>query len=72
MGDSTRSPPPATVIFTMRLWQEPLDAEKKEWRGEVKNLSTNEVRYFRQWDEIASLVVKMLREESESSKSWHK
>ena len=60
MQDISRSPP--TVIFTLRLWQEPLDHDRSEWRGEVKNLSTGEVRYFRKWEEIAALVPKMLHD----------
>lgn len=58
MQESTRSPP--TVLFTLRLWQEALGNERCEWRGEIKNLSTGEVRYFRTWDEIGVLIPPML------------
>jgi hypothetical protein len=34
-------------IFTLRLWLEQLDNEVFEWRGEIKNTSTGEIRYFR-------------------------
>ena len=34
-------------LFTLRVWLEPLDQAASEWRGEVKNTSTGEVRYFR-------------------------
>ena len=44
MQEISRSPP--TVLFTLRFWQEALDDTRSEWRGEVKNLSTGEVRYF--------------------------
>jgi hypothetical protein len=63
MGDkykSSRSPP--SIILTLRLWQESLGNEQSEWRGEVKNLTTGEVRYFRQWEEIAVLVPRMIEE----------
>ena len=62
MKDNSRSPP--TVLFTLRFWQEPLDAQRSEWRGEVKNLSTGEARYFRRWEEIAALVQRMLDNEN--------
>ncbi len=58
MKEISRSPP--TNIFTLRLWHEPLSEGKGEWRGEVKNIATGEVRYFRKWDEIAVLVAEML------------
>ena len=60
MQEASRSPP--TVIFTLRLWQEPLGDGRSEWRGEIKNLSTGEVRYVRLWEEIAALVPEMLGE----------
>ena len=63
MKDSSRSPP--TTLFTLRIWLEPLGEDSDEWRGEVKNLFTGEVRYFRRWDEIAELVWVMLSRESD-------
>lgn len=60
MQEISRSPP--TVVFTVRLWQEPLTDDESEWRGTIKNLSTSEVRHFRTWDEIAVLVPRMLYE----------
>ena len=58
-GQSLSTP---TTLFTLRLWQEPLGNGQSEWRGEIKNLTTGEVRYFRRWEEIAGLVVAMLVE----------
>lgn len=58
MKDVTRLSP--TNLFVLRLWQEPLDEQRSEWRGEIKNVSSGEVRYFRTWEEIASLVPEML------------
>ena len=58
--ESSRSPP--SIILTLRLWQESLGNEQSEWRGEVKNLTTGEVRYFRKWEEIAALVPRMIEE----------
>lgn len=57
----TRSPP----LFTIRLWQEQIDAEHVEWRGEVKNLASGEVRYFRDWQALALLLPRMLGEQAD-------
>lgn len=54
-----RSPP----VFTIRLWQEKLDANHVEWRGEVKNIVSGEVRYFRDWNTLARLLPHMLNDE---------
>ncbi len=61
MQEISRAPPSA--LFTLRLWREELDSQRSEWRGEVKNLATGEVRYFRRWEEIADLVQRMLDSE---------
>lgn len=63
MQETTRSPP--TVLFTLRLWQESLDNERSEWRGEIKNLTTQETRYFRMWEEIAAFIPLMLANDEE-------
>ena len=60
MQEASRSPP--TVLFTLRLWQEPLDESRTEWRGEIKNLASGEARYFRRWDEIPILISRMVEE----------
>jgi len=52
--------PPPAIVMTLRLWQEVIDPQQSEWRGEIKNLATGEVRYFRAWGEIAEIVANML------------
>ena len=52
-------------LFTLRLWQEVLDGEEWEWRGEIKNTSTGELRYFRDWHALVHLLPKLLSEPSE-------
>jgi hypothetical protein len=49
-------------IFTLRLWQEPVDDEVFEWRGEVKNTASGETRYFRDLHRLAELLPVMLVE----------
>jgi len=39
-------------LFTLRLWLEPLDDERSEWRGELKYTATGEIHYFRRWDQL--------------------
>jgi len=63
MQGTSRAPP--TVVFTLRLWCEPLGNSQSEWRGEIKNLSTEEVRYFRQWEELSMLIPRMLYNKGE-------
>ncbi len=65
MKHLSRSPP--AVILTLRLWYEPLDDNRSEWRGEVKQLASGEVRYFRRWEEIALLVPEMIGDWPEGS-----
>jgi hypothetical protein len=54
------------VIFILRLWREPINDEQNEWRGELKNLTTGEVRYIRLWEEIGQFIPAMLGENPES------
>jgi hypothetical protein len=49
-------------LFTLRLWQEVLNDEQVEWRGEVKNTKTGETRYFRDWQVLAHLLPTMVAE----------
>lgn len=51
-----------TVLITLRLWAEPLDNHHHEWRGEIKNVATGEVRYFRRWEDLPHLVPSMLHD----------
>ena len=67
MKRAARSPP--TVILTLRLWHEPVGPDQGEWRGEIKNLSTGEIRYFRRWDEIATLARRMMGANPANSRS---
>jgi hypothetical protein len=59
---ASKRPPYRLCLFTLRLWQEVLDGEQCEWRGEVKNISTGELRYFRDWHALVHLLPKLLSE----------
>jgi hypothetical protein len=49
-------------LITLRLWQEEIDGDLWEWRGEVKNISTGEFRYFRDFSVLANLLSMLLTE----------
>jgi hypothetical protein len=55
-------PQPAarTHLFTVRVWLEELRAGQTEWRGEVHEVVSGEVRYFRDWPTPVALVQAML------------
>jgi hypothetical protein len=55
-------PPYQHHLFTLRLWQEALSGEEWEWRGEVKNTRTGELRYFRDWQALVLLLPMLLAE----------
>jgi hypothetical protein len=48
-------------LFTLRLWQEAVSERQYEWRGAIKNTSTGEVRYFREWEALVALLPAMLQ-----------
>jgi hypothetical protein len=52
--------PPPAIMMTLRLWLEVMGPQQSEWRGEIKNLTTGEARYFRRWEEMADIVRSML------------
>jgi hypothetical protein len=46
--------------FTLRLWLEVIEGEQVEWRGELRNTSTGEIRYFRQGPMLLDLLTVMM------------
>lgn len=50
-------------LFTVRVWQEAINVDSVEWRGEVKHLASGRVRYFREWQQLPILLQKLLAEE---------
>ena len=53
---------PRSYLFTVRVWQEEIGHEQDEWRGKVQLLTNGEVRYFHDWQVLASLLLAMLAE----------
>lgn len=52
--------PRRTQLFTLRLWAEDLDGEHTEWRGELHHVTSGELRYFRDWSTLVSILLAML------------
>jgi hypothetical protein len=61
-------PPARTHLFTVRMWLEELGAGQTEWRGEVRDVVSGEVRYFRDWPTLVALVQAMLP--TKENTSW--
>ena len=60
-------PPARTHLFTVRVWLEELGAGQTEWRGEVRDVLSGEVRYFRDWPALVTLLQAMLPKKDNSS-----
>lgn len=65
MGEAQRS---RTDLFMVRVWLEDLGNGKTEWRGQVKQVMSGEVRYFREWSVLIMILQEMLAEPEEVSK----
>ncbi len=44
----------------VRVWLEDLGVGKTEWRGQVKQVMSGEVRYFREWTNLITILQEML------------
>ncbi len=56
----TAHPPSRTHLCTVRVWREDLGEGRMEWRGEVQEVVSGEMRYFRDWHTLLALVQAML------------
>jgi hypothetical protein len=52
--------PSRSHLFTVRVWREDLGHSQSEWRGEVQEVESREVRYFRDWPMLLTLLQAML------------
>jgi hypothetical protein len=52
--------PSRSHLFTVRVWREDLGHSQSEWRGEVQEVESREVRYFRDWQTLPALLQAML------------
>ena len=51
---------PRTHLFTVRVRIEHQGDGKTEWRGQVKQVMSGEVQYFRDWTTLISYLTAML------------
>jgi hypothetical protein len=62
----TAHPASRSHLFTLRVWREDLGHSQSEWRGEVRDVESREVRYFRDWSTLLTIVQAMLLEKEGS------
>ncbi len=62
----TAHPPARSHLFTLRVWREDLGHSQTEWRGEVRDVESREVRSFRDWSTLLTIVQAMLLEKEGS------
>lgn len=48
--------PYQTRLFRLRLWQEPVDANASEWRGQITCVQTGQVQSFRTWAQLVAAI----------------
>ncbi|RMD63724.1 hypothetical protein D6833_05335 [Candidatus Parcubacteria bacterium] len=49
-----------SLLFTVRLWPEEVDAGQVEWRGEIRHVLSGDARYFRDWPTLIEHLVALL------------
>jgi hypothetical protein len=47
-------------LFLVRLWLEDLGADQQEWRGRVQHILSGQVRYFREWAVLETILRNMV------------
>ena len=52
--------PQSSLLFTLRLWAEPIDSDQVEWRGKLQHVLSGEVRYFRDWPGLIKMLAELL------------
>jgi hypothetical protein len=57
---------PDSHLFTVRLWAEDLDADQREWRGQVQHVLSGETRYFRNAAGLYGILLAIMMEQVES------
>ena len=52
--------PNGSNIFVLRVWLEELGNGQSEWRGQLQQVSSGEVHYFRDWQTMIGYLMEML------------
>ena len=50
-------------LFTVRIWKEDLDDNHNQWRGKLQHVSSGEAYYFKAWEELVELLLRLLMEQ---------
>lgn len=66
MNDET---PPASHLFTLRVWPEKEEGGEIRWRGKLHHVPSGEIRYFRGWASLLPLLLDLLRRNNQSPES---
>ena len=53
--------------FVVRIWREDLGNGRSEWRGQVQNVLSHQVRYFRDWPTLTTCFLEMLADPPNTS-----
>ena len=48
-------------LFMLRLWAREDEDGRVQWRGQLRHINNNEVRYFQDWPALIPLLLTMLR-----------
>ncbi len=54
---------PVSHLFSLRLWQEEVGADRLEWRGRLQHVLSGDTRHFRQWNTLIELLLTMLEDQ---------
>ncbi len=47
-------------LFVLRIWREPLEGERYEWRGRLKSVPDGQIYYFRTWPALIEEILQSL------------
>lgn len=57
---STDDPWSRSQLFTLRVWYEQIETDKREVRIQVKHVLSGEMRYFRKWTQMTDYLTSKL------------
>lgn len=54
--------PSRSLLFTIRLWPEPVESGHVQWRGKVQHVLSSEAFYFSNWDDLVVRLRQLVAE----------
>ncbi|MEZ4643628.1 MAG: hypothetical protein R3E31_13000 [Chloroflexota bacterium] len=58
-------------LFTVRVWVEPGENGRNEWRGKLRHVPSDEIRHFRGWAALIPLMLDILRRHTPPTPETH-